>query len=209
MTDDEVAAVHEAAHAVFAVFGRWTKLAGPVVLRGPGHGDVVMSTDAEAIGRTLGRDPRFDRELPRIQLVRALLAGPTAERILADRGLADLSDEDLSDVSRGDYAVVAEQLGELKPPRPDLLDRLEREVRRRLEQPAIWLAVERFAAVLLERRSLGAEEATAILGEIGKGAGIELPADSPKPNPWRILLAAFLLLGGVVGLGIFLGASAR
>ena len=48
MTDDEVGAVHEVAHAVFAVLGEWTKLAGPVVLKGSGYGDVVMATDVEA-----------------------------------------------------------------------------------------------------------------------------------------------------------------
>lgn len=137
MTDDEIAAFHESAHAVFAVFGNWTKLAGPVALNGHGHGDVVMSTDAEAIRRSFHADPGFDRDLPRIELVRSLLAGPIAERILAESGRAELSERDLQSASEGDYAVVAEQLEQLKPLRPGLLPRLEREVRDRLEQPAV------------------------------------------------------------------------
>jgi len=166
MTEDEILAVHESAHAVFALFGAWTRLAGPVVLKDRGCGDVVMGTDVEAIRRTLAADPGFDRDLPRIELVRALLAGPIAERRLVRDGRATLSEADLRDSSSNDYEVAAEQLRALDPPRPDLLGALEREVRRRLEEPAVWSAVERFAAVLAERRSLGADEATAILESI-------------------------------------------
>ena len=173
MSEDEILAVHEAAHAVFAVFGEWTRLAGPVVLKGPGHGDIVMATDIEAIRRTIEADPRFDRDLPRINLIRALLAGPIAERILMETGRAELGEDDLRAASTGDYAVIAEQLAELRPPRPGLLHRLERDVRRRLEQPATWSAVERFAAILLDRRRLEADEAMGLLDDI-KAA---LPAD--------------------------------
>jgi len=192
MTDDEVAAVHEAAHAVFAVFGQWTRLAGPVVLKGPGYGDVVMGTNIEAIRRTIEADPGFARDLPRIHLVRSLLAGPIAERILAAGGRADLSEDELRDVSKNDYRVAAEQLGELETPRPRLLDQLEREVRDRLEQPVIWSAVERFAAILLERRRLEAEDATAILEGMRTGAPIDLGPAKAK-GPWSGLLRAFLL----------------
>ena len=191
MSEDEILAFHEAAHALFAVFGEWTRLAGPVVLKGPGHGDVVMSTDPPAIRRTLRRDRGFDRDEPRIELVRSLLAGPVAERMLAERGLAALSEADIVEASAQDYAVIAEQLGRLDPPRPGVLDRLERDVRRRLEQPAIWAAVERFAAILLERRRLEADEASAILERI-RGEMRIAPAREGRVRG-RALLAAFLL----------------
>ncbi len=191
MTEDEILAVHEAAHAVFAAFGEWTRVAGPVVLKGPGHGDVVMATDPPAIRRTLRRDHGFDRDAPRIELVRSLLAGPIAERMLAERGWAALSEADMLEASAQDYAVIAEQLGRLDPPRPGLLDRLERDVRRRLEEPAIWAAVERFAAILLERRSLEADEASAILERIRKEMRIS-PAEAGRVRK-RALLGAFLL----------------
>lgn len=147
MTEEEVTAFHEAAHAVFAFSGRWTRLHGPVVLHPPGGGDITMGTDSTEIWWALAADSGFDRVLSRIQLVKALLAGPVAERILADRGLARLDEEDLADASLGDYANVAEQLGKLDPPPPGLLERLEREVREELERPATWSAVERFAAI--------------------------------------------------------------
>jgi hypothetical protein len=178
MSEDEILAIHEAAHAVFAVFGEWTKLAGPVVLNGPGSGDVVMSTDAEAIRRSLSADPGFDRDLPRIHLVRSLLAGPMAERILAESKRAALGEDDLREAARNDYAVVAEQLEALDPPRPELLGQLEREVRRQLEGPATWTAVERFAAILLERRRLEAGEASTIL------EGLR----ARRPGRWRAAL---------------------
>lgn len=191
MTEDEVAAVHESAHAVFAVFGPWTKLAGPVVLKGPGHGDVVMSTDTDAIRRSLAADSRFDRDLPRIHLIRSLLAGPLAERLLAERGRAILGEDALRDACEGDYAIVAEQLAALEPPRPDLLDRLEREVRQRLEQPAVWAAVERFAAILLDRRRLEAAEASAILHALGP---VDVAPGSRRG--WRFRLVDRLRLFG-------------
>lgn len=185
MTEDEIAAVHEAAHAAFALLGKWTKLAGPVVLKGPGCGDVVMSTNVEAIRRSVEADPGFDREMPRIELVRALLAGPIAERMLAERKRAALGEEDLGDSSENDYATVAEQLAALDPPRPGLRQRLEREVRERLKEPAVWSAVERFAAILIERRRLEAEEATAILG-------LMLPPPKGRARSgWSAALQAF------------------
>lgn len=162
MSDEEAAAFHESAHAVFAAFGRWTKLGGPVTLEGCG-GDVVMSTDGEAIRRSIAADPAFDRDLPRIELISALLAGPIAERMLIERGRFALHEDDLRAACGGDYRVIAAQLGQIDPPRPDLLPRLEREVRRWLERPRHWAAIERFAAILLERRRLEAKEANAIL----------------------------------------------
>lgn len=188
MTEDEVLAVHESAHAAFAVFGQWTRLAGPVVLKDRGCGDVVMGTDVEAIRRILRADPGFDRDLPRIELVRALLAGPAAERRLARDGRATLSEEDLSDSSSNDYEVAVGQLRALDPPRPDLLAALEREVRQRLDEPAIWSAVERFAAVLAERRSLGADEATAILEAI-RASTPAFPARAGRRNGGRLCFA--------------------
>jgi hypothetical protein len=194
MTDDEVAAVHEAAHAVFAVFGAWTRLGGPVVLKGPGYGDVVMATDTDAIRQAIKAEPRFDRDLPRIHLIRALLAGPLAERLLAESGRAELSECDLRSASEGDYAVVAEQIGQLRPPRPGLLARLEREVRQRLEQPSVQSAVERFAAVLLDRRRLEPDEAEAILEGIRAESPVDVSPAKERGRWWPALLA--FLRGG-------------
>lgn len=192
MTEDEIAAVHEAAHAVFAVSGEWTKLGGPAALQGPGHGDVIMSTDPEAIRRSIAADPAFDRDLPRIQLIRSLLAGPVAERILLETGRAALGEDELRQASAGDYAVISEQLGQLNPPRPGLLERLEREVRQTLAEPAIWSAVEQFAAILLDRRSLEPNEATAILHGIRAATRADLPRTERRPFWRRVLLLAFI-----------------
>jgi len=190
MTDEEIAAVHEAAHAVFAVLGPWTRLHGPVALVRWGEGDVVMGTDGPAIGRTLAADPGFDLDRPRLDLVQALLAGPAAERLLVERGRAALTEADLAATSAGDYGVVAEQLASLRRPGPDLAA-LEREVRRRLEEPGLWSLVERFAAVLLERRSLTAEDAERVLKALSAGASAE--AEVPAPHrPIRLGLVAFI-----------------
>jgi len=187
MTDEEIAAVHEAAHAVFAMLGPWTRLAGPVALVRWGEGDVVMGTDGQAIGRALAADPGFDLDLPRLDLVRALLAGPAAERLLAERGRAALTEADLAATSAGDYGVAAEQLAALRRPGPDVAA-LEGEVRRRLEEPALWSLVERFAAVLLERRSLTADEAERALKALNAGA----PAEAQVPAARRRLRLGLL-----------------
>ena len=202
MTEEELAAFHEAAHAVVAVCGKWTKLAGPVILHGRGGGDVVMSTDGTAAARALRADPGFSRDVPRLQLIRALLAGPVAERILRDRGRADLSEAELTRASELDYANVFEQIGQLASSAPDLLDRLEAEVRQRLEQPAVWSAVERFAAIVLDRGRLEVDEASAILNRMRLEFGIEpFPDDEASPPSLvslllvvaAVLLAAFWL----------------
>ena len=196
MREDEVTSIHEAAPEVVAVSGRWTKLAGPVAIDRDGGGDVVMSTDVETIRRTLLADPGFDRELPRIELIGALLAGPIAERMLRERGRTESSERDLSAATHGDREVIRAQIEQIAPPRPGLLEQVERDVRRRLEQPAVWGAIERFARILLERRRLEADEATAIL------AGI-LPANDAEGMPavrmvrWASI-ATLILVGAAI-----------
>jgi hypothetical protein len=212
MNEDEIAAVHEAAHAVFAAFSPWTRIHGPVALKPYGAGDIRMSTDVAAISGSIRSNPRFDRDLPRLQLIRALLAGPVAERILIDRGRARLSEALLIDAAEGDYETVLDQLGKLDPPRPDLLPRLEREVREELERPAVWITVERFAAILLERRAMGAEEASAVLRGIAADSGLPMPAAKPARKQVLLpLLAALATAGGIWGAsggflpGLFIG----
>ncbi|HEX8381661.1 MAG TPA: hypothetical protein VF619_14060 [Allosphingosinicella sp.] len=201
MSEDEIAAVHEAAHAVFAASGPWTRIHGPVTLKAHGAGDVRMSTDVEAISASIRSDPRFDRNLPRLHLIRALLAGPLAERILADRGRARLSEALLIEAAEEDYENILDQLAKLDPPGRDRLARLEREVREELERPAVWTAVERFAAVLLERRAMGAEEATAILEAIAADSGLWVPGSKPPRRHVLTALLAALAAAAVVWSG--------
>lgn len=204
MDEDEIAAVHEAAHAVFAALGRWTRIHGPVSLKGHGAGDIRMSTDVAAISRTVGSNPRFDRNLPRLQLIRALLAGPVAEKVLVDHGRARLSEALLIEAGEGDYRNVIDQLDKLDPPRRDLLPRLEIEVREALERPAVWTTVEQFAAVLLERRVMDPTEASAAIERIAADAGLSKP-DS-KPAGKEIVCA--LLAGLTAALFIWSGSAA-
>jgi hypothetical protein len=192
MTEDEIAACHEAAHAAFATFSKWTKLAGPVSLDGGGCGEIVMSTDGAAAGRAIQADPGFDRQIPRIYLIGSLLAGPMAERILLERGRARLTESDLVAIGERDYRNISEQLGHIDPPRPGLLEGLERDVRRWLERPPVWAAVEQFAAILRDRRRLEAEEASAVLNDIGAALGIL--AKPAKKRSWLPFAAAFFVI---------------
>lgn len=184
MTEDEVTAFHEAAHAVIAASSEWTRIHGPVTLYGEGAGDVVMATNREAIVRAITRDPGFDRDLPRLALIRAILAGPLAERMLVERGLAAAGEAELAELEAQDYALAAEQIAKLNAPPPDLLARLEAEVRAALAEPATWSAIERFAAILRERRRLELDEATAIL--VGLGIATKPPSEAA---PWLGLAA--------------------
>ncbi|HEX8468881.1 MAG TPA: hypothetical protein VF620_13865 [Allosphingosinicella sp.] len=205
MDEDEIASVHEAAHAVFATFSPWTRIHGPVTLKAHGAGDIRMSTDIAAISDTIRTNSSFDRNLPRLHLIRSLLAGPVAERILVDRGLARLSKPELMEAAEGDYENIFDQLDKLEPPRRDLLAQLEREVREELERPAVWMTVERFAAVLVRRRTLSAEEAAAILKKIATDAGLLLPARKLGRNEVVFVVLAALATTGV----IWSGCSAR
>ncbi|HEX8480981.1 MAG TPA: hypothetical protein VF650_03675 [Allosphingosinicella sp.] len=205
MDEDEIASVHEAAHAVFAAFSPWTRIHGPVTLKAHGAGDIRMSTDVAAISATIRTDSKFDRNLPRLHLIRSLLAGPVAERILVDRGLARLGKPALIEAAEGDYENIFDQLDKLEPPRRDLLAPLEREVREELERPAVWMTVERFAAVLVRRRTLSAEEASAILKKIAAEAGLLMPKSRFARNE-----VVFAVLAAVAATGVvWSGSSAR
>ena len=203
MNEDEIAAVHEAAHAVFAALGPWTRIHGPVALKGHGAGDIRMSTDVAAIGRRIGSDPRFDRDLPRLHLIRALLAGPLAERILVERGRARLSEALLVESGEGDYENVIDQLDKLDPPGRDRLAQLESEVREVLERPAVWTTVERFAAVLLERRVMGPEEASATIERIATDERLLRSKANPTAKDILSALLAALATAIVIWSGSF------
>jgi hypothetical protein len=197
MSEDEVAAMHEAAHAVFAALGPCIRIHGPVTLDREGGGDVRMSTDAAAIAAAAEADPLFDRTGPRLQLIRALLAGPMAERMLVESGRVRLSETDLAQAFEGDYEVICEQLDALGPRGRALLPGLEADVREALAGPALWATVERFAFILLQRRSIGAQEAESIVKGIAAEAGLPVPRRQaagilPRPARLRALLGAIL-----------------
>jgi hypothetical protein len=164
-----------------------------------------MSTDVAAIGDSIGSDPRFDRNLPRLHLIRSLLAGPVAERILIDRGRARIGEAVRIEAAEGDYEIIFDQLDKLDPPGRDLLARLEVEVREELERPAVWTTVERFARILIERRFMTAEEATAVIEKIAIDSG--LSRTEAKPALGEVLCA--LLAAFATAALVWSGSAAR
>ncbi|HZG07626.1 MAG TPA: hypothetical protein VEZ70_01460 [Allosphingosinicella sp.] len=204
MSEDEVAAIHEAAHAVFAAFSPCTRIHGPVSLEPGGGGDIAMATDVAAIARAVEADPFFDRNLPRLHLIRALLAGPLAERILVDRGRARLSKAALAEAGEGDYEMIHKQLDQLDPARRDLLPRLEADVREALERPAVWATVERFAAILLQRGSIEAQEAGAMLRAIAAESGLSVSRGKVK---WGHVLSGLLVAAAATVAAMWAGLT--
>jgi hypothetical protein len=62
-------------------------------------------------------------------------------------------------------------------------------VRQRLEQPAIWAAIESFAAILCDRRRLEADEASAILAGLRPPSAGEPSTGELRRIPDLVLLA--------------------
>jgi hypothetical protein len=155
--NDRAAAFHEAGHALVAVHAEVIDLAGPVSIGTVGDGAVALQQNNGQIRALLGED--FEPDDVHRRFILAYLAGPVAERILAEREQLALSEAETNHAGRFDKAMAEERMGRMQQP-TGLESYLV--ATHDLLSDWMWQGVVDFAEELLKERSLSAAEATAL-----------------------------------------------
>ena len=171
MTDDEIAAYHEAAHAAVAYCSEWTQLADDLVLLGRGHGDAAVKLNRSALLDAIAADQDFDSDVAREQLIYAFLAGAAAERELVARRLTTISEAEILKAASRDYQLAREQLGKLEQAAP--LVEYEQAVTDTIRNPVPWCVISKLAEELIERRTIPLTEVQEVIDRIGNQCAAE------------------------------------
>lgn len=180
MTDDEIAAYHDAAHAAVAYCSEWIELADDLVLLRRGHGDAAVKLDGPALRGAIAADQNFDSDVAREQLIYAFLAGAAAERELVARGLATISEAEILKAASGDYQLAREQLGKLEHAAP--LADYEQAVTDTVRNPVPWCVISKLAEELIERRTIPLAEVQEVIDLIGNQCAAEHAAPDIEDN---------------------------
>lgn len=157
---DRLAAYHEAAHALVAIFGEVIDLAGPVSIDTRGGGAADLRQNNAQILAVLGED--FEPDEVHERFVAAYLAGPLAERLLVQQEGLDVSEAETEHAGRFDKAMAEERLNRMDKPKA-LGSYLN--ATHNLLAGWVWRGVSEFAEELLVERSLPAERATFLAQE--------------------------------------------
>lgn len=176
--DDRLAAIHEAAHAVFAIGpeNQPILLADAVEITGRGFGAAAIGLDTGRLKRLAAADQTHAREI----LIWAFLAGGVAETRAARLWNIPLTPSETAAAARDDYALARQILAEIADAAAgrQLAD-YEDDVANNLEGK-IWDVVVGFSAVLHEKRRLEPAAATALV----RALCAEHLADDPEtPDP--------------------------
>lgn len=167
-TQLELAAYHEAAHSVAVVNDRWHYLCSSVKIAESGHGTAYFQFDNERAKNDVRSAALANLDDVFRKAAILALVGVCAEiRLLEIRGEPAPSFADAAMSSREDTDLARWAIDQMVRPVPleDLVDRALQVTR---ENSKFWCAVEKFAAVLLERRQIPPKEATDLLLEIEK-----------------------------------------
>lgn len=166
MTDDEIAAYHEAAHAAVAYCSEWLDVADDLVLLTNGHGDAAVKMDPDAIQKALAEDGDFTGDIARQELIHAFLAGAAVERELVSRGMAAISEVDILSAASTDYECARNVLGKMIAPLS--LSDYESGVAMLFKDSIPWCIVEGLAKELLVRRTIPLGEIPTVIDRIGE-----------------------------------------
>ncbi|KQV64032.1 hypothetical protein [Caulobacter sp. Root343] len=162
--DDRLAAVHEAAHAVFALGDEDQPiiLAGAVTLAGRGFGAAAIGLDTVRLGTLT--DP--GRVQARQTLIWSFVAGGVAETHAAKLWNIPLTPRETRAATQVDYQLARQVLAEISAEVDDRqLAEYEADIALTLEGK-IWDVVAAFAAELQDKRRLEAAAATALVRKL-------------------------------------------
>ena len=166
MTDDEIAAYHEAAHVAVAHCSEWIQLADDLVLLANGHGDAAVKMDSDAIQKAIAEDASFTGDIAREELIHAFLAGAAVERELVSRGMAAISDVDILSAASNDYQCARHVLGKMIAPLS--LAEYESAVANLFKNSIAWCVVKGLAKELLVRRTIRLADIPTVIDQIGE-----------------------------------------
>ncbi|AKC80657.1 hypothetical protein XB05_19380 [Xanthomonas arboricola] len=141
----ELAAYHEAAHAVFTFNDRWHFLCGDVHANEAGHGEARFALNNEAARNEMATS--HDRTADRVFLKAAVIAlvGICAKiKLCHERGAAAFDFDEASNASPTDITYARQALGHMVNPQPFSIVAIATQ-RAISEQPHLWANIERFA----------------------------------------------------------------
>ncbi|AZS19202.1 hypothetical protein [Caulobacter sp. FWC26] len=162
--DDRLAAIHEAAHAVFAIGDEEqpVRLADAVTLAGRGFGAAAISLD-EARRDALKAAGAYDAVKARQVLIWAFVAGGVAETHAASLWDIPLTAAETRQATVVDYHLARTVLAQIAGHGDDwLLEDYEVDIAEALKGK-IWDVVAAFAEVLRTQRTLSADDATTLV----------------------------------------------
>ena len=166
LTQERLCAIHEASHAVMAVNSKFHMLRESVVIRSSGHGvspfshDVIATRAAEAAGQL---------DVDQIEKHAALIAlSGVAAEVYAHEVFdgVQLTFEDVAASAKGDVELAAKKLSMVSGNLGTILEQVEFLDQQLRSSPTLWKTILEFSEMLLARRSIGANDATAIIHEI-------------------------------------------
>lgn len=162
----ELAAYHEAAHAVFTFNDPWHFLCGDVHANEEGHGEAPFALDHEAARNEMATSPDGNADRVFLKAAAIALAGICAEiKLRHERGAPAFDFDEASNASPTDIAYAQQALGSMVKPRP--LSSVAIATQRAIsEKPHVWANIERFALLLMDKRRLSADEAVRALQKI-------------------------------------------
>lgn len=166
MTDDEIAAYHEAAHVAVAHCSEWIEVADDLVLLANGHGDAAVKMDLDAIKKAIAEDHNFTGDIARKELIHALLAGAAVERELVSRRMAAISEADILNAASNDYQCARQVHGKMIAPLS--LAEYESAVAILFKNSIAWCVVEGLAKELMVRRTIQLADIPTVIDQIGE-----------------------------------------
>ena len=191
----EVAAYHEAGHALMALLVGRQVFEARIFRRSPGSGRVRHSLCRPACGYDLLQGPGSARALwtftqeQILTEIRILLAGPLAEAKAVGKPLRSLgSRSDFQECTRaverldGHWHVIGEMAGVPRPERARILNQERSRVRRSIARPKVWSLIVRLAHYLAENPAAWPEDIVRELGAEAAPPG-QFPLELGPPPP--------------------------
>ena len=191
----EVAALHEAGHAVMALLVGRPVLEARIFRRTPGAGRVSYSPPLPARGYDLQQGPGAALALwvlteeQILDDIRMLLAGPLAEAKAVGKPLRSLGGRsDFQQCTRaverldGHWHVIGEMAGAPRPKPARILNEERARVRRLIARPKVWSQIERLARYLSENPAAWPEDIVRELEAEAAPPG-QIPLELGPPPP--------------------------
>lgn len=162
------AAIHEAAHAAYAMQSNWLILEGPIsVTSNSGKGESFIRLNNEAIMASIRENEDWDADIATIDLVVALMCGAAAEKIYSS-SIGITPTTGIIDGSQSDYDLAQKELVMVRQDRN--IETYEEKAKHFVSEDINWKIIIAIASELDRLNSLTANECLAIVEKLHKDA---------------------------------------